>query len=85
MTNKKLIEALEQIKTLCDDRYFPCEGPEHNDFYLLDRILQNIEEVVEKTLKKYIPWPDPLDRSKIKDSKEKLDQNFKDGIRYFQG
>ena len=38
MTNKKLIEALEQIKTLCDDRYFPCEGPEHNDFYLLDRI-----------------------------------------------
>ena len=34
---------------------------------------------------KDIPWPDPLDRSKIKDSKEKLDQNFKDGIQYFQG
>ena len=34
---------------------------------------------------KDIPWPDPLDRSKIKDSKEKLDQNFKDGIRYIQG
>ena len=34
---------------------------------------------------KDIPWPDPLDRSQIKDSKEKLDQNFKDGIRYFQG
>jgi hypothetical protein len=38
-----------------------------------------------KTYKKDIPWPDPLDRSEIKDSKEKLDQNFKDGIRYFQG
>ena len=34
---------------------------------------------------KDIPWPDPLDRSKIQDSKEKCDQNFKDGIRYFQG
>ena len=34
---------------------------------------------------KDIPWPDPLDRIQIKDSKEKLDQNFKDGIRYFQG
>jgi len=34
---------------------------------------------------KDIPWPDPLDYSKIKDSKEKLDQNFKDGIRYIQG
>jgi len=38
-----------------------------------------------KTYKKDIPWPDPLDRSKIQDSKEKCDQNFKDGIRYFQG
>ena len=38
-----------------------------------------------KTYKKDIPWPDPLDRSEIKDSKEKCDQNFKDGIRYFQG
>ena len=34
---------------------------------------------------KDIPWPDPLDYSKIKNSKEKLDQNFKDGIRYIQG
>lgn len=34
---------------------------------------------------KDIPWPDPLDYSNIKDSKEKLDQNFKEGIRYFQG
>ena len=34
---------------------------------------------------KDIPWPDPLDYSNIKDSKEKLDQKFKDGIRYFQG
>ena len=38
-----------------------------------------------KTYKKDIPWPDPLDRSEIKDSKEKCDQKFKDGIRYFQG
>ena len=38
-----------------------------------------------KTYKKDIPWPDPLDRSEIKDSKEKLDQNFKDGIRHIQG
>ena len=85
MTDKKLIEALEQIKTLCDQRYFSCEGPEHNDFYVLDRTLQNIEEIVKKTLKKDIPWPDPLDRGEIKDSKEKCDQKFKDGIRYFQG
>ena len=48
MTNKKLIEALEQIKTLCDNRYFICEGPEHNDFYVLDRTLQNIEEIVKR-------------------------------------
>ena len=34
---------------------------------------------------KDIPWPNPLDRSEIKDSKEKLDQNFKDGIRHIQG
>lgn len=52
MTDKKLIEALEQIKTLCDQRYFDCEGPEHNDFYVLDKTLQNIEEIVEKTFKK---------------------------------
>ena len=39
----------------------------------------------EETYKKDIPWPDPLDRSEIKDSKEKCDQKFKDGIRYFQG
>ena len=37
-----------------------------------------------KTYKKDIPWPDPLDHSD-KDSKEKSDQKFKDGIRYFQG
>ena len=40
---------------------------------------------VNKMEKKDIPWPDPLDRSEIKDSKEKCDQKFKDGIRYFQG
>lgn len=34
---------------------------------------------------KDIPWPDPLDYSKINTPKEKLDQNFKDGIRYIQG
>ena len=34
---------------------------------------------------KDIPWPDPLNRSEIKDSQEKSDQKFKDGIRYFQG
>ena len=40
---------------------------------------------VNKIEKKDIPGPDPLDRSEIKDSKEKCDQKFKDGIRYFQG
>lgn len=39
---------------------------------------------VNKMEEKDIPWPDPLDHSD-KDSKEKSDQKFKDGIRYFQG
>ena len=43
------------------------------------------DDEVDKMEKKDVPWPDPLDRSEIKDSKEKCDQNFKDGIRYFQG
>ena len=34
---------------------------------------------------KDIPWPSPLDYSNINTPKEKLDQNFKDGIRYVQG
>lgn len=53
----------------------------------IDGELCNINEfdmtIVDE--EKDIPWPDPLDRSKIKDSKEKCDQKFKDGIRYFQG
>jgi hypothetical protein len=34
---------------------------------------------------KDIPWPDPLDYSKINTPTDKLDQNFKDGIRHIQG
>lgn len=42
--------ALEQIKTVCEHCYFDCEGPEHNDYYVLDRAIQDIEEIVKKAL-----------------------------------
>ena len=55
----------------------------HSEYHLL--MLSNLLKKFNDSKEKDIPWPNPLDRSKIKDSKEKLDQNFKDGIRYIQG
>jgi hypothetical protein len=50
----------------------------------IEKIMGKYVAHLPKTYKKDIPWPDPLDHSD-KDSKEKCDQKFKDGIRYFQG
>lgn len=61
------------------DRFNGTKGEYH--LLALDNLIKKFNDSKEKD----IPWPDPLDRSEIKDSKEKCDQKFKDGIRYFQG
>ena len=65
----------QQIKIL----YANSSSEYHN--LRLSRIINEFNDSKEKD----IPWPDPLDYSKINTPKEKLDQNFKDGIRYIQG
>ena len=55
----------------------------HSEYHLL--MLSNLLKKFNDSKEKDIPWPKPLDYSKINTPKEKLDQNFKDGIRYIQG
>ena len=55
----------------------------HSEYHLL--MLSNLLKKFNDFKEKDIPWPSPLDYSKINIPKEKLDQNFKDGIRYIQG
>ena len=55
----------------------------HSEYHLL--MLSNLLKKFNDSKEKDIPWPLPLDYSNINTPKEKLDQNFKDGIRYFQG
>ena len=55
----------------------------HSEYHLL--MLSNLLKKFNDSKEKDIPWPSPLDYSKINTPKEKLDQNFKHGIRYIQG
>ena len=55
----------------------------HSEYHLL--MLSNLLKKFNNSKEKDIPWPSSLDYSKINTPKEKLDQNFKDGIRYVQG
>lgn len=55
----------------------------HGEYHLL--MLSNLLKKFNDSKEKDIPWPSPLDYSNINTPKEKLDQNFKDGIQYFQG
>lgn len=55
----------------------------HSEYHLL--MLSNLLKKFNDSKEKDIPWPSSLDYSKINTPKEKLDQNFKDGIRYIQG
>ena len=55
----------------------------HSEYHLL--MLNNLLKKFNDSKEKDIPWPSPLDYSNINTPKEKLDQNFKDGIRYIQG
>ena len=55
----------------------------HSEYHLL--MLSDLLKKFNDSKEKDIPWPSPLDYSKINTPKEKLDQNFKDGIRYVQG
>ena len=68
----------QQIKIL----YANSSSEYHN--LRLSRIINEFDMTIVDD-EKDIPWPDPLDYSKINTPKEKLDQNFKDGIRYIQG
>ena len=54
ITKQQLTEALEQIKQLCESRYSDTSVyvNEHNDYYVLDKILDNIEDVVKSVLEK---------------------------------
>ena len=54
ITKQQLTEALEQIKQLCASRYADTSAyvNEHNDYYVLDKILYNIEDVVKSVLEK---------------------------------
>lgn len=52
MTKQKLIDALDQIKTVCEHCYFDCNGPEHNDYYVLNKALDQIQDIVDSALKK---------------------------------
>ena len=55
----------------------------HSEYHLL--MLSDLLKKFNDSKEKDIPWPSSLDYSKINTPKEKLDQNFKDGIRYIQG
>ena len=55
----------------------------HSEYHLL--MLSDLLKKFNDSKEKDIPWPSSLDYSKINTPKEKLDQNFKDGIRYVQG
>ena len=55
----------------------------HSEYHLL--MLSDLLKKFNDSKEKDIPWPSPLDYSKINTPKEKLDQNFKHGIRYIQG
>ena len=82
---KERTKLLQEIANLSRDvkHLAACLDPfvEHDETVkIMDKYLTHLPE----TSSKDIPWPDPLDHSD-KDSKEKSDQKFKDGIRYFQG
>ena len=55
----------------------------HSEYHLL--MLSDLLKKFNDSKEKDIPWPSLLDYSNINTPKEKLDQNFKDGIRYIQG
>ena len=55
----------------------------HSEYHLL--MLSDLLKKFNDSKEKDIPWPSSLDYSKINTPKEKLDQNFKDGIRHIQG
>ena len=55
----------------------------HSEYHLL--MLSNLLKKFNNSKEKDIPWPSSLDYSNINTPKEKLDQNFKDGIRHIQG
>ena len=55
----------------------------HSEYHLL--MLSDLLKKFNDSKEKDIPWPSSLDYSKINTPKEKLDQNFKHGIRYIQG
>ena len=71
-----LKELKQIVKDLPDDTLIKVLNAQGDYKHIKDVKIDN---------EKDIPWPDPLDRSEIKDSKEKCDQKFKDGIRYIQG
>ena len=88
MTGNELITiTIEDGDKRISTTYGIMDGEEiletHSEYHLL--MLSNLLKKFNDSKEKDIPWPMPLDYSNINIPKEKLDQNFKDGIRYVQG
>ena len=88
MTGNELITiTIEDGDKRISTTYGIMDGEEiletHSEYHLL--MLSNLLKKFNDSKEKDIPWPSPLDYSNINTPKEKLDQNFKDGIRYIQG
>jgi hypothetical protein len=88
MTGNELITiTIEDGDKRISTTYGIMDGEEiletHSEYHLL--MLSNLLKKFNDSKEKDIPWPSPLDYSKINTPKEKLDQNFKHGIRYIQG
>lgn len=53
MAKKDLREALETIKSLCQNWSYKCQGSEHGGYDVLENILSEIEDIAVSILKKH--------------------------------
>jgi hypothetical protein len=50
MTKQQLIDSIKEIEELCESAYLDCNGPEHEDFYVLSKKLEQITDITKLAL-----------------------------------
>jgi hypothetical protein len=50
MTKQQLINSIKEIKELCESAYLDCNGPEHEDFSVLSKKLEQITDITKLAL-----------------------------------
>mgnify|MGYP000908123944 FL=1 len=50
MTKQQLINSIKEINVLCETAYLDCNGPGHEDFYVLSKKLDQITDITKLAL-----------------------------------